>query len=80
MIKSASQIQSQLDIENWLMSGRRLKQSDCPRYWRVASAVHRMRKRGINVLTNLCGKSKYALYYISSSDRSRYLRIANKNK
>ena len=72
MIKEASQIQSQLDIEHWLLSGRRLKQSDCPNYWRVASAVHRMRKRGINVLTNPCGKSGYALYYISSSERSRY--------
>jgi len=76
----ASEIQSQIDIERWLMAGNALKQSDCPRYWRVASAVYRMRKRGINVLTNLCGKSKYALYYISRSERSRYLRIANKNK
>ena len=75
----ASEIQSQADVECWLMAGNNLKQSDCPRYWRIASAVHRMRKRGINVLTALCGKSGYALYYISSSERSRYLRIAKKN-
>ena len=75
----ANEIQSQADVERWLMAGNNLKQSDCPRYWRIASAVHRMRKRGINVLTALCGKSGYALYYVSNSERSRYLRIANKN-
>ena len=74
----ASEIRGQLDIEHWLMAGNKLKQSDCPRYWRVASAVYRMRKRGINVLTNLCGQNKYAIYYISSGERSRYLRGSSK--
>lgn len=63
----------QAQIWKHLLEGHTLTQEQARikfNHWRLASAVQRLRRKGVDVATHLIGEAKFAQYHVPASARA----------